>query len=60
MEEITTAGYVCDKCGMYVYPGIPHYCSTDVITTYWGVKTDSERIADALERIANALEKMLK
>ena len=57
----TTGGYQCSQCGEWVtgsHTCIPLQPGTAKITYTWGTPTDLQRIAAALERIAEALEKM--
>ena len=61
----TTTGdfYYCPDCGQKLVEGMYHVChrakSTEPATYVYNSKTDIERAIDALNRIADALEKML-
>lgn len=57
----TNGGYTCVRCGSYVPNGCSHACAGGVpdFQDFQAVKWDrmsDVRIADALERIATALE----
>lgn len=53
----STGGYTCEACGLWIDGGGPHHCRTSL----WpipGSSPELSRIAAALERIADALEKI--
>jgi len=54
--ESRTAWYICPNCRQEV-KGDTHYCTG---TYFVNSLTDTQRIANALERIASALEKLVE
>jgi hypothetical protein len=54
-----SGGYTCPNCGLWVPPGTWHSCCYEPSYTYiYGISTKEGRIARALERVADALEKL--
>ena len=53
-------GYVYQNCGQWVPPGCYHSCNRQQCESDCVTQLPEQRIADALERIANALEKLIQ
>jgi len=59
--EYPNTGYTCPKCGRWVNPGENHACGLSMGGEWtWEPSLDYHRIAVALERIADALEKLAR
>ena len=60
-KDITTAGWTCGVCGMFVGHGLSHYCAGSIpfgpaTTLPFGGGGDTVEIIDLLKRIVELLE----